>query len=181
MRRRSAVSLLVVVCAGLGAGSLPSAQAGIIEGVNHTHWAINKFSVDGRSGLDTIGPWQRGGGGHFSMPARWTPGLTVQVDWETGVAFTDGIPRFEDSEIYEAWASAVRVQRRQHTKLIHVPEYDSKDVCGITVHFLPCEEIQITTSCYAYGHPQYPIKTPLKLPEPQSCPASATLSVQGDF
>ncbi|MET6443810.1 DUF3304 domain-containing protein [Klebsiella pneumoniae] len=26
-----------------------------------------------------------GGGCCFSVPARWTPGMTVRVDWETGV------------------------------------------------------------------------------------------------
>ena len=40
-----------------------TAQAGILGGINHTHWAINSFSVDGRSALDIIGPWQGGGGG----------------------------------------------------------------------------------------------------------------------
>ncbi|WP_300732918.1 hypothetical protein [Pseudomonas sp.] len=37
------------------------------------------------------------------------------------------------------------------------------------VHFLPCDEVQVTTSCYAYGSPEYPIKTSLHLPEPPSC------------
>nr|WP_275450763.1 DUF3304 domain-containing protein [Pseudomonas syringae] len=34
------------------------AQASTLEAINHTHWAINRFSVDGRSGLDIIGPYQ---------------------------------------------------------------------------------------------------------------------------
>ncbi|MDU8491759.1 DUF3304 domain-containing protein, partial [Pseudomonas syringae pv. actinidiae] len=38
------------------------AQASTLEAINHTHWAINRFSVDGRSGLDIIGPYQGGGG-----------------------------------------------------------------------------------------------------------------------
>ncbi|WP_148722399.1 DUF3304 domain-containing protein, partial [Klebsiella pneumoniae] len=30
-------------------------------------------------------PFQGGGGGCcFSVPARWTPGMTVRVEWETG-------------------------------------------------------------------------------------------------
>ncbi len=39
-----------------------SAQASTLEAIDHTHWAINRFSVDGRSGLDIIGPYQGGGG-----------------------------------------------------------------------------------------------------------------------
>ncbi|MCS7384111.1 T6SS immunity phospholipase A1-binding lipoprotein Tli1-KP, partial [Klebsiella pneumoniae] len=65
----------------------PAAQAGggggTIDAINHTKWAINHFSVNGQSGIDIIGPFQGGGGGCcFSVPARWTPGMTVRVDWE---------------------------------------------------------------------------------------------------
>ena len=55
--------------------------------------------------------------------------------------------------------------KRQHSKLVPVPDYTGQQVCGITVHFMPCDELQVSTSCYAYGSPQYPIKTPLHLPE----------------
>ncbi|MEK1848690.1 T6SS immunity phospholipase A1-binding lipoprotein Tli1-KP, partial [Klebsiella pneumoniae] len=64
----------------------PAAQAGgggggTIKAINHTKWAINHFSVNGQSGIDIIGPFQGGGGGCcFSVPARWTPGMTVRVD-----------------------------------------------------------------------------------------------------
>ncbi|MBL3828554.1 DUF3304 domain-containing protein [Pseudomonas syringae pv. theae] len=56
------------------------------------------------------------------------------------------------------------------SKTVSVPDYTGQKVCGLTVHFLPCDELQVTTSCHAYGSPEYPIKTPLHLPEPQSCP-----------
>jgi len=164
--RGSLASLFGVV----GALFVPLAQAGIIEGVNHTHWAINRFSVDGRSALDIIGPWQSGGGGHFSMPARWSPGMTVRIDWETGVAYADGFPGFADRPRYLAWLEEVDSQTRQHSKVVSVPDYNGQDVCGITVHFLPCDDVQVTTSCHGYGRPGYPITTPLQLPEPKSCP-----------
>lgn len=52
------------VLGGLVAAMLvQGAQAGTLEAINHTHWAINRFSVDGRSGIDIIGPYQGGGGG----------------------------------------------------------------------------------------------------------------------
>ncbi|MDH8045653.1 T6SS immunity phospholipase A1-binding lipoprotein Tli1-KP, partial [Klebsiella sp. GG_Kp135] len=59
----------------------PAAQAGggggTIDAINHTKWAINHFSINGQSGIDSIGPFQGGGGGCcFSVPARWTPGMT---------------------------------------------------------------------------------------------------------
>ena len=152
-----------------------NSQAGTLEAINHTHWAINHFSVDGRSGIDIIGPYQGGGGGCcYVAPARWQQGMTVRVDWETGASgvseLADEFPGFADRPKYLAWVGKVEAQKRQHSKVVPVPDYTGQKVCGLTVHFLPCEELQVTTFCYAYGSPEYPIKTPLHLPEPQSCP-----------
>ncbi|MHC8314747.1 DUF3304 domain-containing protein [Pseudomonas sp. LB3P31] len=149
----------------------PDAQASTIEAINHTHWAINHFKVDGRSGLDIIGPYQGGGGGCcYIAPSRWQPGMTVRVDWETGEGSSKGFPGFADEIKYDAWLDKLEAQKRQHSQVVPVPDYTGQKICGITVHFLPCDEIQVSTSCYAYGSPEYPIKTPLQLPEPQSCP-----------
>jgi hypothetical protein len=162
------VAMLVDLTASVFAQDI---QAGTLEAINHTHWAINHFSVDGRSGIDIIGPYQGGGGGCcYVAPTRWKPGMTVRVDWETGVAYPDGFPGFADEIKYEVWAEVIRAQKRQHSKVVPVPDYTGQKVCGLTVHFLPCEDLQVSTSCYAYGSPEYPIKTPLQLPEPQSCP-----------
>ncbi len=96
--------------------------------------------------------------------------MTVRIDWETGVGSSKGFPGFADRPKYLAWRDGIRAQKRKHSKLVPVPDYTGQKVCGITVHFLPCDDIQVTTSCYAYGSPEYPIKTPLHLPQPQSCP-----------
>ncbi len=148
-----------------------NAQASTLGAINHTHWAINRFSVDGRSGIDIIGPYQGGGGGCcYVAPERWIPGMTVRVDWETGQGGTKDYPGYADWPKYLSWVEKVDAQKRQHSKTVSVPDYTNQKVCGLTVHFLPCDEVQVTTSCYAYGSPEYPIKTPLHLPEPQSCP-----------
>lgn len=155
--------------------SVTVASASSIYGVNHTHWAINRFSVDGRSAVDIIGPYQGGGGGCcYTVPPQWRPGMTVRVDWETGVGGTKGFPGFADEAKYDAWLEQIEAQKRSHQKFVPVPDYSGQKVCGITVHFLPCDELQVTTSCYGYGSPEYPIKTALELPEPQSCPAKST-------
>ncbi|MGE8329318.1 DUF3304 domain-containing protein [Pseudomonas urmiensis] len=163
------VALLLVGLSGLLA--VQDGWGSTIEAVNHTHWAIDRFSVDGRSGVDSIGPYQGGGGGCcFIAPERWAPGMTVRVDWQTGTGVLEGFPNFADWQTYLQWEKQVKAQRRQHSKVVPVPDYTGQDVCGITVHFLPCDDIQVTTSCHAYGSPEYPIQTPLHLPEPQSCP-----------
>ena len=171
---------LVLMLAGLSCVVAGGGVQARIMGINHTHWAINHFAVDGHSGLDIIGPWQGGGGGHISLPSEWLPGMTVRVDWETGVGSYAGFPGFADRTKYLAWIAQADAQKRQHSKFAPVPDYTNQKVCGVTVHFLPCDEIQVTTSCYGYGHPDYPIKTPLRLPEPQSCPAlSESAPAQG--
>lgn len=164
-------SIVGAICGLAGIALVQNSQAGTLEAINHTHWAINHFSVDGRSGIDIIGPYQGGGGGCcYSAPSRWKPEMTVQVVWETGVAYSFDFPGYEDREKYLAWKKNIHAQKRQHSKQVPIPDYTGQKVCGLTVHFLPCDELQVTTSCYAYGSPEYPIKTPLHLPEPQSCP-----------
>ncbi|MCS3473138.1 hypothetical protein M2401_006906 [Pseudomonas sp. JUb42] len=163
--------VLAVLLCGLGALLAPAVQASTIGGINHTHWAINHFSVNGRSALDIIGAYQGGGGGCcYIAPKRWQPGMTVRVDWETGAGSSKGYPGTIDWPKYLEWEKHIKAQKRKHSKEVPIPDYTDQKVCGITVHFLPCDELQVTTSCYAYGSPQYPIKTPLELPEPQSCP-----------
>ena len=162
--------LLAVLVSLVGAVSSMCSQASTLYGVNHTQFSINQFSVNGRSGVDIIGPYQGGGGGCcYAAPSHWKEGLTVRVDWETGVAYPKGFPGYADPEKYEAWARKIRAQKRLHSKVVSVPDYTGQKVCGLTVHFLPCDDIQVTTSCYAFGSREYPIKTALRLPVPQSC------------
>ncbi|MEM6162724.1 DUF3304 domain-containing protein, partial [Erwinia sp. P6884] len=112
---------LVVLGALLLAGcSQPAAKAetrsgggGTIVAINHTKWAINHFSVDGQSGIDAIGPWQGGGGGCcYGVPAKWRPGMTVKVDWESGEASMKGFPGFADTAKYRAWEKKMSANNR---------------------------------------------------------------------
>ncbi|MDR0277397.1 MAG: DUF3304 domain-containing protein [Paucimonas sp.] len=180
MVERKGIRWRAVVCGLVAMLSGTAAQAGILGGINHTHWAINRFSVDGRSGLDSLGPWQGGGGGHYSVPGRWQPGMTVRVEWETAIAYSDHIPSFADWPRYLEWVESVDAQKRRLSRDVPVPDYAGQPTCGLTIHFLPCDEIQVTTSCHPYGSADYPIKTPLELPKPPSCPVAEATSGQGD-
>ncbi|QIX97567.1 DUF3304 domain-containing protein [Cedecea sp. FDAARGOS_727] len=168
---------IVLSIALLGGCSQPHAETqsggggGTLEAINHTKWAINNFSVNGQSGIDIIGPFDGGGGGCcYGVPAVWKPGMTVRVDWETGRADTDGFPGFGDDAKYLAWEKKMKADNRQHSKTVPVPDYTGQKTCGITVHFLPCDEVKVTTSCFTYGSPSYPIKLPLEMKEPKVCP-----------
>ncbi|WP_171742558.1 DUF3304 domain-containing protein, partial [Shigella sp. FC1967] len=56
--------------------------------------------------------------------------------------------------------------------MVEIPEYD--DPCDVKVHFLPCQEVRITLSCYSPGHPNYPITVPTKMEEPAVCSKKIT-------
>ncbi len=107
----------------------PAAQAGgggggTIKAINHTKWAINHFSINGQSGIDSIGPFQGAGGGCcFSVPARWTPGMTVRVDWETGVGDMEGFPALAMMKS-TLRAKKMKAQNRQHSKTVPLPDYN---------------------------------------------------------
>ncbi len=81
-----------------------------------------------------------GGAACFSVPARWTPGMTVRVDWESGEASTDDFPGYENWNKYLEWEKKIKASHRQHSKTVPLPDYNGQDVCGITVHFLPCDD-----------------------------------------
>ena len=148
-----------------------SGGAGTIEAINHTKWAINHFSVNGQSGIDAIGPFDGGGGGCcYGVPSVWTPGMMVRIDWESGEASTEGFPGFADYEKYKAWEKKMSANNRQHSKTVIVPDYTGQETCGITVHFLPCDEVKVTTSCWSPTNANYPFKLPLEMKEPKVCP-----------
>jgi len=166
-----AVAILLTGCDRPAKAESVSGGSGTIEAINHTHWAINHFSVDGQSGLDIIGPWQGGGGGCcYGVPATWTPGMTVKVDWETGVGYSMDFPGYEHWDKYLEWKKKIKAQNREHSQIVPVPDYTGQKTCGIKVHFLPCDQIKVTTSCYDYGNPNYPIKDPIRMEEPKVCP-----------
>ncbi|QHM74706.1 hypothetical protein C7M52_00648 [Mixta theicola] len=158
-----------------GCDEAPEAGAagggGTIKAINHTRWAINHFSVNGQSGIDIIGPYQGGGGGCcYGVPAEWRPGMMVKVDWQTGVAYSIDFPGYGNDEKYLAWEKKINLQKKQHSQSVPLPDYSGQETCGITVHFLPCDRLKVTTSCYSYGHPAYPIKDPIQMEEPEICP-----------
>lgn len=172
--RPIALALCTLLATGCNPAQPPTqarGTSGTIEAINHTHWAINWFSVDGRNAVDIIGPFQGGGGACcFAVPAQWRPGMTVRVDWETGEGGTKDFPGYADWPKYVEWSKKVNSETRQHSQIVPIPDYSGQDACGITVHFLPCDQLKVTTSCLTYDHPDYPIRLPLQLPEPASCP-----------
>lgn len=137
--------------------------AGNLHGFNHVKGtSVNWFMVNGYYG--------KGGGGTccIVVPAKWTPNQWVKVEWEVDPdAYPGDIPEFNDP-YYKEYMRLHKANYRHYSKMVEIPEYD--DPCDVKVHFLPCQEVRITLSCYSPGHPNYPISVPTKMEEPAICP-----------
>ncbi|WP_322100597.1 DUF3304 domain-containing protein [Pseudomonas aeruginosa] len=170
--------LLKVLLVGIATLWLTGCSAGSseniptpIEGYNHTSAAINGFTVNG-SGGPNIGPHQGGRKQNccMSLPEKWRPGIKVVVEWEKDpdpFSYSEW-PERPFSDAWNKRMDEARTQYTRHRAVVDVPLYD--DVGAIIVHFLPCDEVKVIATLYGYRHPQYPIKEPLKMKEPKTCP-----------
>ncbi|EBS7636866.1 DUF3304 domain-containing protein [Salmonella enterica] len=143
--------------------------AGDISGINHTAVAINYFSVNGYGGPN-IFPFGDGGGYCCVMlPKKWHPGLKARINWEITPDTVPPPPPYSEHIKFRAWSKNLKASYIQHETIVDIPQYGTER-CGITVHFLPCNQIKVTTVCQGYGTPDYPIKEPRHMEEPATCP-----------
>jgi hypothetical protein len=161
--------LLLSLLAGCSGGT-PKFLAGDLNGVNHTSAAINYFTVNGYGGPN-ISPYGYGGGYCcVLLPSQWVPGLMLEVKWETD---PDPYKRLKrkvsgygaDPEAY----AQHKANYRKHTAIIELPPYEEDGLCALEVHFLSCNQIKLSTSCWGYPSPNSPIKEPLEMKEPAVC------------
>ncbi|TGC13509.1 hypothetical protein CRU79_19680 [Escherichia sp. E4385] len=144
--------------------------AGDIKGINHTDVAINYFSINGYGGPNITPFGERGGYCCIMLPDKWRVGLKARIEWEITPNTVPLPPLYKDWDKYQAWEKKLKESYIQHTAIVDIPEYGAER-CGMTVHFLPCNQIKVTTVCQGYGTPNYPIKEPREMKEPATCPA----------
>ncbi|BEC38497.1 DUF3304 domain-containing protein [Escherichia coli] len=145
--------------------------AGDIKGMNHTDVAINYFSINGYGGPNIVPFGERGGYCCIMLPDKWRVGLMARIEWEVDPNPLEPIAMKKEGFGYEEDAYAKHAANYQKYKVIvDIPEYGAER-CGMTVHFLPCNQIKVTTVCQGYGTPNYPIKEPREMKEPATCPA----------
>ncbi len=142
--------------------------AGNLYGFNHVKdTAVNWFKVNGYEGRGAAGTCC------IMIPPKWSPGKTVLVEWEVDPdAYAKSPPLGTDE--FRAFMKKHEANYRHYSKRVEVPEYN--EPCDMKVHFLPCQEVKITLSCYALSHPDYPIKEPSYMEEPAICPVSTSQS-----
>ncbi|WP_207266382.1 DUF3304 domain-containing protein [Pseudomonas sp. GW101-3H06] len=169
LRQRWAVGGLLLLLAGCSPGT-PKYLAGDLNGVNHTSAAINYFMVNGYGGPN-ISPYGYGGGFCcVSLPSQWSPGLKLKVEWETDPAPYEKIKRKPDGFNFDEAALAKHeANYGRHTAIVELPPYED-ELCALEVHFLPCHRVKLSTSCWRYPSPNSPIKEPLNMQEPATCP-----------
>ena len=161
---------LLVLLAGCSPGT-PKFLAGNLNAVNHTSAAINYFSVNGYGGAN-VSPFGYGGGACCVMlPSQWSPGLKMKVEWETDPDPYAKIKRKTSGYGFDEDALAKHeANYGRHTAIVELPPYETEGLCSLEVHFLPCNQVKVSTSCWRYPSPNSPIKEPLEMKEPAVCP-----------
>ncbi len=117
--------------------------------------------------------------------------MMVKVDWVTGIGSASDVPELPEPkrpnlehldaktadlkamqyfEARQKWFQKITALSKTHSLSVPLPDYTGQKTCGITVHFLPCDQVKVTTSCADYGNPRHPIKEPLRMKEPTVCP-----------
>ncbi|WP_419246770.1 DUF3304 domain-containing protein [Serratia sp. NFX21] len=152
--------LVVPGCSGAGNDDYTS---GDIRGFNHTQQGINSFTINGYGGRLT------GNSCCIMLPLKWTPDLKARIEWEVDPDTASPFPGYQDREKYKKWEKEVKASYQKHSTVVDIPQY-GKERCGISVHFLPCNQVKVTTVCEGYGTPTYPIKEPMNMKEPAQCP-----------
>ncbi|EMM8842012.1 DUF3304 domain-containing protein [Pseudomonas aeruginosa] len=154
-----------------GCQSGPDMLAAPVMGSNHTSAAINWFSANGAGG-PRLDPYQ-GDGSQVCcgvIPKKWNPNLKAVVEWEKDPKPHAAIRRDKygrlDKDDYLRHASSYT----RHKMIVDIPRYSEK-ICLLQVHFLPCDQVAVSTTYYSQGHPEYPDRKYFQKREP-SCKSS---------
>ena len=162
MRKWMLFVFVVFLVSGCSRAGGDGYTAGDIRGYNHTQQGINHFTVNGYGG------GVRGNTCCILLPDKWTPELKAHVEWEVDINPYIVLPPLGTDAFRRAYAKH-EASYQKHSMVVDIPQYGEKR-CGITVHFLPCNQVKVTTICDGYGTPNYPIKEPLEMKEPAQCP-----------
>ena len=141
------LAALAMLAAGLGLSACElSASKPLtvgITGYTFTSEGVQEYYVNGVRGSN-LPPY--GGGGStsccVSLPAKWTPELTVKVDWITG-HWTVPMAQIMAMDISEAIKCCLA--RRTLSRVVPVERY-AEDGGRLQVFFLANDEIQVWVS-----------------------------------
>ncbi len=150
------LAALAVLAAGLGLSACElSASKPLtvgITGYTFTSEGVQEYYVNGVRGSN-LPPY--GGGGStsccVSLPTKWTPDLTVKVDWITG-HWTVPMAQIMAMDISEAIKCCLA--RRTLSKIVPVERYEVAAL--VQVFFLPQDEIKVWVYDPGPQNPSHP-------------------------
>ncbi|WFL68514.1 DUF3304 domain-containing protein [Pantoea sp. X85] len=153
----------VVILAGCDQSGANEYSGGNLGAINHVAGqSINWFKVN-----DYRVPGTGGGYCCIMLPNKWRPNLSAHIEWEIDPNTNAHLPPLGTPAYNEAYALH-KAKYRQYSADVPISEYDG--ACGLTVHFLTCQQVKVTASCLSPSLPDYPIKEPIDMQEPATCP-----------
>lgn len=154
--------LLTLATSGFIQAGENESSGGNIRGYNHVvSQTVNWFSVNGyRATLN-------GNVCCVMIPDKWYPGLKAHVEWEIDPNPHARLPPLGTDAFRAAYAKHA-ANYRHYSADVEIPQYDKSG--GLDVHFLPCNKIKVYAGIDGFGSPLYPIKEPMNMKEPVSCP-----------
>jgi hypothetical protein len=159
---RNVVLSCVVILAGCDQSNADESSAGNIRGYNHVaNQHVNWFTVNGYRATLT------GNTCCVMIPDKWRPGLMVHIEWEVDPNPDERLPPLGTTAYNKAYAEH-KAKYKQYIVDVPIPEYDESG--GMNVHFLPCHQVKVNAGIASYGADTYPIKEPIDMQEPATCP-----------
>ncbi|BAV78202.1 hypothetical protein PCAU_5993 [Pseudomonas chlororaphis subsp. aurantiaca] len=165
------------ICVGLffvaGCQAAPEMLSTPVTGFNHTSANINRFTIN-RAGGPNIGPFQ-GGGKQVccsAIPRIWTPDLKAVIEWEVDPS-PYAYREWPERPYSDAWNKRMQEHEKKytrHTVEVEIPQY-GEEICALQVHFLPCDQVRVSTTCFTPKNPSYPDKAYFQVKEPTICPS----------
>jgi hypothetical protein len=147
----------------------PEMVSAPITGYNHTSAEIIRFSINGAGGPRI--PPNAGGGAEVccgALPLQWNPGVRAIIEWDKDPNPYGPIKRDQYGQILKEALVRHSAGYSHHTATVEIPKY-AEQLCALQVHFLPCDQVKVSTTCFTPENPNYPDKAYFKVKEPATC------------
>lgn len=161
------VLLGLLVVSGCRGG--PEMVSAPVTGYNHTSAQITRFSINGAGGPSI--PPNSGGGAEVCcgvLPVQWNPKVRAVIEWEKDPSPDGPIERDQYGQIKKEALVRHKAGYSHHTETVEIPKYAEK-ICALQVHFLPCDQVGVSTTCFVPGNPSYPDNSYFQIKEEAAC------------
>ncbi|QAX87633.1 DUF3304 domain-containing protein [Pseudomonas sp. DTU12.3] len=147
----------------------PEMVSAPVKGFNHTSAEIMRFTINGAGGPRI--PPNQGGGNEVCcsiLPMQWKPGLRALIEWDKDPDPHGDVKRDKYGQIDKDAYVSHSEKFSHHSATVEIPKY-SEEMCALQVHFLPCDKVRVSTTCYGVESDNYPDKAYFQMKEPASC------------